>query len=114
MSGVASVTRGLKSTSEGSGVLGSVSDVGGIGISGFGGGGTGVSGSITAGSSALSSSGIGYSSACKRGDEKVSAITEHAWQQYHSIKWEEIRVVGRASKNRELKIKGSSTHTDYT
>ncbi len=43
--------------------------------------------------------------ACKRGDEKVSAIAEHAWQQHHPIKWEEVRVVDRASKNRELKIK---------
>ncbi len=36
---------------------------------------------------------------CKIGDEKVSA------QQHHSIKWEEVRVVDRASKNPELKIK---------
>ncbi len=42
---------------------------------------------------------------CKIGDEKVSAIAEHAWQQPHPIKWEEVRVVHRASKNRELKIK---------
>ncbi len=41
----------------------------------------------------------------KRGDEKVSAIAEHAWQQHHPIKWEEVRVVDRASRNRELKIK---------
>ncbi len=27
------------------------------------------------------------------------------WQQHHPIKWEEVRVVDRASKNRELKIK---------
>ncbi len=37
-------------------------------------------------------------------DEKVSAIAEH-WQQYHPIKWEEVNIVDRASKNRELKIK---------
>ncbi len=42
---------------------------------------------------------------CKRGDEKVSVIAEHAWQQHHPIKWEEVRVVDRASKNCELKIK---------
>ncbi len=41
----------------------------------------------------------------RRGDEKVSAITEYAWQQHHPITWEEVRVVDRASKNRELKIK---------
>ena len=46
-----------------------------------------------------------HQDACKRGDEKVSAIAEHAWQQHHPIKWEEVRVVDRASKNRELKIK---------
>ncbi len=42
--------------------------------------------------------------ACKRGDEKVSVIAD-AWQQHHPIKWEEVRVVDRASKNHELKIK---------
>ena len=41
----------------------------------------------------------------KRGDEKDSAIAEHVWQQHHPIKWEEVRVVDRPSKNRELKIK---------
>ncbi len=46
-----------------------------------------------------------HQDACKRGDEKVSAIAEHAWQQHHPIKWKEVRVVDRASKNRELKIK---------
>ncbi len=46
-----------------------------------------------------------HQDACKRGDEKVSAIAEHAWQQHRPIKWEEVRVVDRASKNCELKIK---------
>ncbi len=46
-----------------------------------------------------------HQNACKIGDEKVSAIAEHAWQQHHPITWEEVRVVDRASKNRELKIK---------
>ncbi len=55
-----------------------------------------------------------HQDACKRGDEKVSAIAEHAWQQHYPIKWEEKRVVDRASKNRELKIKEASTHTDDT
>ncbi len=31
-----------------------------------------------------------HQDACKRGDEMVSAITEHAWQQHHTIKWEEV------------------------
>ncbi len=39
-----------------------------------------------------------HQDACKRGDEKVSAIAEHAWQQHHLIKWEEVRIVDRASK----------------
>ncbi len=51
---------------------------------------------------------------CKRGDEKVSAIAEHAWQQHHPIKWEEVRVVDRASKNRELKIKEAALHIQMT
>ncbi len=43
-----------------------------------------------------------HQDACKRGDEKASAIAEHAWQLHHPIKCEEVRVVDRASKNREL------------
>ncbi len=46
-----------------------------------------------------------HQDACKRGDEKVSAIAEHAWRHHHPIKWEKVRVVDRASKNCELKIK---------
>ena len=46
-----------------------------------------------------------HQDACKRGDEKVSAIAEHALQQHHPIKWDEVRVVDRASKNHELKTK---------
>ncbi len=46
-----------------------------------------------------------HQDACKRSDEKVSAIVEHAWQQHHPIKCEEVRVVDRASKIRQLKIK---------
>ncbi len=29
-----------------------------------------------------------HQDACKRGDEKVSAIAEHAGQQHHPMKWE--------------------------
>ncbi len=54
-----------------------------------------------------------HQDACKRDDEKVSAIAEHAWQQHHPIKWEEVGVVDRASKNHELKIK-EALHTDDT
>ncbi len=36
---------------------------------------------------------------------KYKTIAEHAGQQHNPIKWEEVRVVDRASKNRELKIK---------
>ncbi len=46
-----------------------------------------------------------HQDACKRGDEKVSATAEHAWQQHHPNKPEEVGVVDRASKNRELKFK---------
>ncbi len=48
-----------------------------------------------------------------RGDEKVSAIVEHVWQQHHPTKWEEVRVVDRASKNRELNL-GSFLHIQMT
>ncbi len=41
----------------------------------------------------------------KRGDEKISAIAEHAWQQHYPITWEEVKVVDRASKNCELNMK---------
>ncbi len=46
-----------------------------------------------------------HQDACNRGDEKVLAIAEHAWQQHHPFKWVEVRVVDGASKNHELKIK---------
>ena len=46
-----------------------------------------------------------YQDACKRGDEKVSVIAEHAWQQHHPIEWEDVTDVDRASKNRELYVK---------
>ena len=46
-----------------------------------------------------------HQDACRKGDEKISAIAEHAWQQHHPIKWEEVRVLDRASRKRELKIK---------
>ncbi len=45
-----------------------------------------------------------YQDACKRGDGKILAIAEHAWQQHPPIKWEEVRVVDGATKNCELKI----------
>ncbi len=35
----------------------------------------------------------------------LKPLLNNAWQQHHPIKWEEVRVVDRASKNRELKIK---------
>ncbi len=54
-----------------------------------------------------------HQDACKRGDEKVSAIVEHVWQQHHPTKWEEVRVVNRASKNRELDL-GSFLHIQMT
>ncbi len=46
-----------------------------------------------------------HQDASKRGDQKVSVIAEQAWQQHRPIKWEEVGVVDRACKNRELKIK---------
>ncbi len=51
-----------------------------------------------------------HQDANKRGDEKVSAIAEHAWQQHHPIKWEQVRVVDRASKNRELRSRKLYTY----
>ncbi len=46
-----------------------------------------------------------HQDACKRGDEKVSVIAEHAWQQHHLINGKRYEFIDRASKNRELKIK---------
>ncbi len=36
---------------------------------------------------------------------RFKPLLNMAWQQRRPIKWEEVRVVDRASKNRELKIK---------
>ncbi len=41
-----------------------------------------------------------HQDACKRGDEKISAIAEH-----YPITWEEVKVVDRVSKNCELNMK---------
>ncbi len=54
-----------------------------------------------------------HQDACKRGDEKTSAIAEHARQQHHPIKWEDVRVVDRAIKNHELIIKKLYTYRCY-
>ncbi len=51
-----------------------------------------------------------HQDACSRGNEKVSAIAEHAWQQYYSMKWEDVRVVDRASKNGELRSRKLYTY----
>ncbi len=55
-----------------------------------------------------------YQDACKRGDEKVSVIAEHAWQQHHPIEWEDVTDVDRASKNRELYVKEALHYIDDT
>ncbi len=55
-----------------------------------------------------------HQDACKRVDEKVSSIAEHAWQQHHPIKWEEVRVVDRASKTKEaLHIQMTPDNSDF-
>ncbi len=46
-----------------------------------------------------------HQNVCKIGDENVSAIAEHAWQQHHPIEWEVVGVVNRASMNCEIKVK---------
>ena len=51
-----------------------------------------------------------HQDACKRGDEKVSAIAEIFGSNVTPLaKWEEVTVVDIASKNRELKIKEAYT-----
>jgi len=46
-----------------------------------------------------------HQDACTKGDEKSSAIAEHAWKEHHSIHWHNIRILDRANKIRELNVK---------
>ena len=46
-----------------------------------------------------------HKDACRRGELEKSAITEHAWKHHHTIKWEEMSVVDRASRHTELLLK---------
>ena len=43
--------------------------------------------------------------ACIKGDERKSAIAEHAWTRHHNILWDEATVIDRAHNLWERKIK---------
>ena len=46
-----------------------------------------------------------HQNACRRGEFDKSAIAEHAWTDHHPILWDDISVLDRASRWRELLIK---------
>lgn len=48
-----------------------------------------------------------HQDACRKRDEKVSAIAEHAWHEHHPInyKWREAKILDRVARVRKLKIK---------
>ena len=43
--------------------------------------------------------------ACEHGEEKKSAVAEHMCREQHPIQWQETKVIGRASKYWELRVK---------
>ena len=43
--------------------------------------------------------------ACNKGDTGKSAIAEHQWDQQHQVNWEGTRVLDRASRSVQLRVK---------
>ena len=43
--------------------------------------------------------------ACQKGSLERSALTEHAWENYHLIMWEETTVIDQARTLKELLLK---------
>ena len=43
--------------------------------------------------------------ACQKGALERSALTEHAWENHHPIKWEETTVIDQARTHKELLLK---------
>ena len=46
-----------------------------------------------------------HKDACKKGDERKSAIAEHCWQNQHPILWNEVSIIDRAQGVKELRVK---------
>ena len=46
-----------------------------------------------------------HQDACRKGEEKKSAVAEHAWKEHHPIRWQETSVIDRASRFGELRVK---------
>ena len=46
-----------------------------------------------------------HQGACRKGEEKKSAVAEHAWKEHHPIRWQETSVIDRASRFGELRVK---------
>ena len=38
-----------------------------------------------------------HQDACRKGEEKKSAVAEHAWKDHHPIRWQETSVIDRTS-----------------
>ena len=47
----------------------------------------------------------GHRDVCNKGDTWKSAIAEHQWDQQHQVNWEETRVLDRAIRPIQLKVK---------
>ena len=46
-----------------------------------------------------------HQDACRKGEEKKSAVAEHAWKEHHPIRWQKTSVIDRASRFGELRMK---------
>ena len=58
-----------------------------------------------------------HKDACSKGHAEKSAITEHAWDQQHTIDWEDTKVLDKATRPVQLLVKGAlciqRTPTNY-
>ena len=51
-----------------------------------------------------------YKDACSKGRAEKSAITKHAWDQQHTIDWEDTKVLDKATRPVQLLVKGALSH----
>ena len=55
----------------------------------------------------------GYVSTCNKGDTWKSAIAKHQWDQQHQVDWDATRVLDRATRPVQLKVK-EALHLEKT
>ena len=54
-----------------------------------------------------------HKDACNKGYTEKSAIVEHQWDQQHQVKWEDTRVLDRATRPIQLEVKEALQHPKH-